>query len=111
MTEDKVDVADLGAERVIGAEAEAGEVFGAEVGDDGFETVATAATAFFTEANLTKIEIEVVADDEDVFGRDFVKMREGLDGFAGIVIEVLGFDKDIVAGFEPECAKFRLFPV
>ena len=50
--EDEVDVADFFAERVVPcAEAEAWEVFGAEVGDDGFEAVVAAGRAFLSFAD------------------------------------------------------------
>ena len=38
-------------------------------------------------------------------------MSEGLDGFAGIVVESLRFEEDGVAGFVPESVIFRFFPV
>ncbi len=110
VAENEVDIADLGTQGVVGAEAEAGESVGAEVGGDGFETVVAATTAFFAEAELTKVEVKIVAEDEDVFGRDFVEVSEGLDGFAGVVVEILGFDEEIFAVFEPERAHFGLLP-
>lgn len=124
MAKDEIDIADLGGglslsvameivaevEVVVSAEAEAGEVFSAEVGDDGFEAIIAASGAFLAEAELAEGEIEVVADHEDVGGSDFVKTSESLDGLARIIVEILGFDEGGVGGFEPEGAEFGLLP-
>lgn len=67
MAKDEVSIADLSAGRVVGAEAEAGEIFGVEVLDEGFKAIIAAGAAFFAETELTKGEVEVVAEDEDVF--------------------------------------------
>lgn len=48
---------------------------------------------------LAEIEVEVVADDEDVFGRDFIELGEFLHSRAGEIVESLGFDKNGVGGF------------
>ena len=55
-TQDKVDVADFLAEFVVaGAKAEAGEVFCAEVGDDGLEAVVAASGAGLSLADGAKL--------------------------------------------------------
>lgn len=112
MAEDEVDIAEFGADcGVVRAEAEAGEVFGAEVGGDGFQAVVPSARAFSAETGLAERQVEIIANDRDVFGWDFVEMGESLDGFAGIIIESLWFDEDSVAVFIPKSIILRSFPV
>lgn len=96
---------------VVSADAEAGEVARAEGRSDGFETIIAAAGAFGAVADLAEFEIEIVADDENVVGGEFVKMDEFLDGAAGKIVEILGFEEDAVTVFGPESAKFGFLPV
>lgn len=70
------------------------EIFG-----DGLEAVVAAAAAFGSVAETVERKIEVVADDEDVFEGDFVKIDEFGDGATRVVVKSLGFDEDFVAGF------------
>ena len=37
-------------------------------------------------------------------------MHEGLDGLAGVVVVILGLDKDAIAVFEPDGAHFGVLP-
>ena len=95
MSEDEVDIADLLAHgRVVGAEAEARELVGAEMGGDGFEAVIAAAGPVFAVAESAELKIKVITDHEDVFGGNFVEVGEGLDGLAGFVVEGLRFDEN-----------------
>ena len=62
-------------------------------------------------ADLAEFEIEVVADDKDVFGSDFIKVGESPDGGSDVVIEGLRLDKDGVALFLPDGVElFVRFP-
>lgn len=55
-------------ERVVPrAETETSKIFGTEVLDDGLEAVVAASGAFLAEAGGTKWQVEIVADDEEVF--------------------------------------------
>ena len=105
--EDEIGVAELAPDGIIaGAKAETGEVAGAEVGDDGPEPVVATVGAGFAVAEGAKGEIEVVAEDENILGRNFIKLGKIADGQARIVVELLGFDKDTVAICEGESAMF-----
>ncbi len=109
--EDEVGVADFLAEVVVScAEAKAGKIGSMEVFGDGFETVVAAAAAFGAVAQGAKGQVEIITDDEDVFEGDFVEIGKLDDGAAGIVIEGLGFDEDLVAVFEPEGVVFGFLP-
>ena len=100
LAEDEVDVAELLADfGIVGAEAEAGEIGGFELAGDGFEAVVPSAAAAFAEADLAKIEVKIVAEDENVARREFIEAHEIGDGEAGIVVEGLGLEEDFVAGF------------
>ena len=95
MSEDEVDVADLLAYgEVVGAETEARELVGAEMGGDGFEAVITAAGPVLTVAERAKLKIKVITDHENVFGGDLIEAGEGLDGLAGFVVEGLRLDEN-----------------
>lgn len=112
MSEDEVDVADLLAYGgVIGAEAEARELVGAEVGGDGFEAVIAAAGPVFAVAEGAKSEVKIVANHENVLGGDFVEVGEGLDGLAGFVVEGLGLDENGASLLQPDGAEFGFLPV
>lgn len=112
MSENEVDVADLLAYgEVVGAETEARELVGAEMGGDGFEAVIAAAGPVFTVAEDAKLKIKVITDHEDVLGSDLVEASEGLDGLTGFVVEGLGFDEDGASLFQPDGAEFGLLPV
>ena len=110
--EDEVDVADFFPKFVVaGAEAEAWEVFRAEVGDDGFEAVVAAGGASCSFADGAKGEVKIVANCQNILGRDFVKVGKGFYTLANVVVESLGFDVDGVAGFFPDGTKFFMgFP-
>lgn len=91
--EDELCIAEgLADAMIICADTEAWEIASAEGGSDGFEAVVTAAGAFGAVADLAEVEVKIVADDEKVGGAEFVKMDEFLDGAAGIVIKILGFN-------------------
>ena len=95
MSEDEVDVADLPAHgEVVGAEAEARELVGAEMSGDGLEAIVAAAGPVFAVAESAKLKIKVIADHKNVLGGNFVEVGEGLDGLAGFVVEGLRFDKN-----------------
>ena len=112
MSEDEVDVADLLAYGgVIGAEAEARELVGAEMSGDGFEAVIAAAGPVFAVAKGAKSEVKVVANHENVLGGNLVKAGEGWDGLAGVVIEGLGLDEDGASLLQPDGAEFGFLPV
>lgn len=81
------------------------EIFG-----DGLEAVVAAATAFGAVAEAAEREIEIVADDEDVFEGDFVEIDEFGDGATRVVVKSLGLDEDFVAGFQPEGVELGLLP-
>ena len=53
-------------------------------------------------AELAEGEVEVVADGEDVSGRDFVEVGEGADGEADVVVEGLGLDEDGGSLYAPD---------
>lgn len=53
---------------IISADAEARKIASAESCGDGFETIIAAAGAFGAVANLAEIEIEIIADDENIGG-------------------------------------------
>lgn len=109
--EDEVDVAELCAELgVVSAEAEAGEIVGAEVVRNGFEAVVAATGAFGAVADGLERQVEIVADGEDVGGVDFVVIGEISDGEAGVVVEIAGFEENAVAIFEPDAVHFGVFP-
>ena len=112
MSEDEVDVADLLAHgRVVGAEAEARELVGAEMSGDGLEAVVAAAGPVFAVAESAKLKIKVIADHKNVLGGNFVEVGEGLDGLAGFVVEGLRFDEDGASLLQPDGAEFGLLPV
>lgn len=109
-TEDKLCIteglADVG---VIRPNAEAGEIARAEGGGNGLKTIVAAAGPFGAVADLTEFEVKIITDDENIVGSEFVKMDEFLDGAPGFVVEILGLDEKIIAGFGPESAKFGFF--
>lgn len=43
--------------------------------------------------------MKIVREDEEIFGGDFVEIREVEDGGADVVIKSLGLEKDGVVGF------------
>ena len=95
MSENEVDVADLLAYgEVVGAETEARELVGAEMGGDGFEAVIAAAGPVFTVAEDAKLKVKVITDHENVLGGNLVEVGEGLDGLARFVVEGLRFDEN-----------------
>ncbi len=107
VAEDEVGIAQFGTESVVvSAEAEAGEVFCAEMLDDGFEAVVAASGAFLTGAKLAEGEVEIVTDGEDVGGRDFIEVGESADGEADVVVESLGFDEEGGSLFAPDGVEF-----
>lgn len=61
-------------------------------------------------AELAKIEIEIVANDENIGGWDFIEMSEKLGGLAGIIVEILRLEKNCVADFCPNSVIFRFLP-
>lgn len=77
---------------------------------EGFEAVVAAGRAVGAKADLAEIEVKIIADRENIAGRNFVEMSESLDGDAGIIIEILRFEEDVVAGLAPDSPKFGLLP-
>ena len=112
MTEDEIDIAELLADGgVVRAETETGEILGAEAGGDGFQAVIAAAGAFDAETGFAERQVEIVANDRNMLGWNFVILCESLHSFAGVIIKNLGFEKNGIVGFVPEGVIFRLFPV
>lgn len=109
--EDEIDVAKFLAEFVVPcAEAKTWKIGGAEIFGDGFEAVVAAGAAFGAVAEAVERQVKIVADDEDVFERDFVEIDEFGDGAAGIIVKSLRFDEDLIAVFEPEGVELRFLP-
>lgn len=112
VVEDEIDVAEAGAHsRIMSTEAKAGKIFGVKMRNDRFEAVVTAAAAVKAEANGTKIEVEIVANNENVLRRNFIKMAEGLDGLAGFIVISLGFNEESATSFEPEGVHLGFLPI
>lgn len=110
--EDEIDVADLLTERIIaGTEAEAAELVGFEVLEDGFEAIVGAGGAMFAVAQGAERQFEIIAKDENLRRLELIEMGESRDGETGIVVESLRFDEDGIAGFAPESVEFGLLPV
>ena len=65
------------------ADLDAGELVGAEAGDDGFQAVVAAGRAVFADAELADGERNVVKEDEHPLRRDLIKVRGSLDRDAG----------------------------
>ena len=97
--EDEVGVAELLSSGGVGAEAEAGELVGTEVFDDGFQAIVAAGGAGGAEANGAEGEGEIVAGDESLFEGDFVEVDDLADGATDFVVETGGFDEEGVAYF------------
>lgn len=109
--ENEIDVAEFLAEFIVpGAEAKTRKIGSMERFGDGFETVVAAGAALGAVAEAAERQIKIITNDQDVFEGDFVEIGEFGDGAAGIVIESLGFDKDLIAVFEPEGVEFGLLP-
>lgn len=79
--------------------------------EDGFEAVIGASGTVLAVADGAEGELEVVANDEDILGCEFVKPGKSGDGEAGIVVESLRFDENGVTILAPESVKFGLLPV
>lgn len=110
-TEDKLCITEgLTDVGIIRANAEAGEIARTESSGNGLKAIVAAAGAFGAVADLTEFEVKIITDDEDIAGSELVKMDEFLDGAPGFVVEILGLDEKIIAGFSPESAKFGFLP-
>lgn len=110
-TEDKLCITEgLTDVGIIRANAEAGEIARTESSGNGLKAIVAAAGAFGAVADLTEFEVKIITDDEEIAGSEFVKMDEFLDGAPGFVVEILGLDEKIIAGFGPESAKFGFLP-
>ena len=77
--------------------------------DGGLEAVVSSCGAGLAVAEEAEVEIEVVADDEDILGWDFVKFGKIAHGEAGIVIKSLRFNEDVVALFAPDSGMFLVW--
>lgn len=77
---------------------------------NGLEAVVAGGRAVFAKTNLSEGQVKIIADDEDVAGGDFIEMSESLSWNAGIVVEALGFEEDVVLGFEPNGIIFVFLP-
>lgn len=111
MTEDKIDVAEFGADfGAVSAEAEARKFGGAEMARDGFEAVVATTAAFGAEAQRAKRQVEIIANDQNVGGCDFIELGELGNSLTGIVIKSLGFNKDRASLFEPDGVEFEVLP-
>lgn len=76
------------------ADFQARKGVGVEVLEDGFDAVVAACGAFFPEAEGAEGQGDVIIDDEDVFGRPFVKGQDLLQGAAAEVHERLRLQKE-----------------
>lgn len=111
MTEDKIDVTEFGADfGIVSAKAEARKFGGAEVTRDGFEAVVATATAFGAEAQRAKRQVEIIANNQNIGGGNFIELGELGNSLAGIVIKSLGFNKNRVSLFEPDSVEFGVLP-
>ena len=112
MAEDEINISELGANGgIICTEAETGEVFGVEVGGDRLEAVVPAARAFSAETGFSERQVEIIADDGNIFWRDLIISRESLDGFARVIVKSLRFEENDIARFVPKGVVFGFFPV
>ena len=65
------------------ADADAGEVLPAQAGDDALQAVMSACGAGGPDAQLAGVLGDIVAQNDDVVGRDLEKARRGGDGYPG----------------------------
>ena len=94
------------------ADADAGEVLAAETGDNALEAVVAARRAGGPDAQLAGVLGDVVAQDDDVVGRDLEEARQRADGVAREVHISQGLQEhDLVAvclALPPQALKLGL---
>lgn len=57
-------------------------------------------------AHFAKIKVEIVTNNQNIRERDFVIVGKSADGFTGIVVIFLWFNKKRVVAFSPDSTKF-----
>lgn len=76
---------------------------------DGFEAIVATGGATHAVAESAEGDVEIITDDEDIFWGDFVVIREGADGGAAIIVEILGFDKQNIVCTAINSPKLRFW--
>ena len=96
--EDEIDIADLFTDRFIaGTEAQTRKIFIAEFANGGFEAIITAGGAALAIAKLAKVEIKVIANDQEVRNIRLVEVNYRANATSDVVIKSLWlYKKQIV---------------
>ena len=76
--------------------------------DDAFEAVVAAGAPAAFAANVTHWKIELVVNDEDVFGGDVEECHAGLNAFTAEIHECLGLEKVDLFATEAHGAVYAL---
>ena len=103
--------------RGTGADFDAGEILGTQVGDDVLDAVVTAGGAGGPHPQLAHGEGHVIVDHQHMVGGNFVELRSLMDGFAGEVHIGLGLHHqallapeadDVIGRFELHFVQFHV---
>lgn len=86
--QDKVGIANRLAQLVVGADTQPSEIL-ADARDNRFQAVIAAVTALFAPADFTEIEIQIIADNQDVRCGYLVKMHNPRHAVTGAIVEKL----------------------
>ena len=96
--EDEIDIANLFADRfVAGTEAQTRKIFIAEFANGGFEAVITAGGAALAIAKFAKVEVKIIANDQEVRNIRLVEVNYRANATPDVVIKSLWlYKKQIV---------------
>lgn len=76
------------------------DVFCSECFNNRADTIVPATASCFTESDFPEFHIEIIRDDDDVFGLDFEKCCTGLNAFTREIHVGFRFEEDTFTSFE-----------